>query len=112
MVRAAHDGAITALEWIPGQPVLVTSGEDNSVKASGSRPFNAHTFDAARIAMAFRLADSSSSITEIQIGTPLTPASYPLLWRRWKAALDSLSRSQFTVYLSCARLAIIRVIAR
>ncbi|KAF8921083.1 Utp21 specific WD40 associated putative domain-containing protein [Mucidula mucida] len=32
MVRAAHDGAITALEWIPGQPVLVTSGEDNSVK--------------------------------------------------------------------------------
>ncbi|KAF7294751.1 WD-REPEATS-REGION domain-containing protein [Mycena indigotica] len=32
MVRGAHDGAITALEWIPGQPVLVTSGEDNSVK--------------------------------------------------------------------------------
>jgi U3 small nucleolar RNA-associated protein 21 len=34
MVRGAHDGAITAVEWIPGQPVLVTSGEDNSVKAS------------------------------------------------------------------------------
>ena len=32
MVRGAHDGAITALEWVPGQPVLITSSEDNSVK--------------------------------------------------------------------------------
>lgn len=32
MIRGAHDGAITAIEWVPGQPVLVTSGEDNSVK--------------------------------------------------------------------------------
>ncbi|KAG7447991.1 Utp21-domain-containing protein [Guyanagaster necrorhizus] len=32
MMRGAHDGAISALEWIPGQPVLVSSGEDNSVK--------------------------------------------------------------------------------
>lgn len=32
MIRGAHDGAITAVEWVPGQPVLVTSGEDNSVK--------------------------------------------------------------------------------
>ncbi|KAH8827004.1 Utp21 specific WD40 associated putative domain-containing protein [Flagelloscypha sp. PMI_526] len=32
MVRGAHDGSICALEWIPGQPVLATSGEDNSIK--------------------------------------------------------------------------------
>jgi len=32
MVRGAHDGAISALEWVPGQPLLITSGEDNSVK--------------------------------------------------------------------------------
>ncbi|CAA7270921.1 unnamed protein product [Cyclocybe aegerita] len=32
MVRGAHDAAITAVEWVPGQPVLITSGEDNSVK--------------------------------------------------------------------------------
>ncbi|KAI0691037.1 Utp21-domain-containing protein [Cytidiella melzeri] len=32
LVRGAHDGAITAIEWVPGQPVLVSSGEDNSVK--------------------------------------------------------------------------------
>ncbi len=36
MVRGAHDGAISALEWIPGQPVLISSGEDNSVKVIGS----------------------------------------------------------------------------
>ncbi|KAJ3511888.1 hypothetical protein NLJ89_g3846 [Agrocybe chaxingu] len=32
MIRGAHDAAITAVEWVPGQPVLITSGEDNSVK--------------------------------------------------------------------------------
>ncbi|KAG6908774.1 hypothetical protein DXG01_003386 [Tephrocybe rancida] len=32
MIRGAHDGAISAVEWVPGQPVLITSGEDNSVK--------------------------------------------------------------------------------
>ncbi|KAG6831361.1 hypothetical protein H0H87_005372 [Tephrocybe sp. NHM501043] len=32
MIRGAHDGAISALEWVPGQPLLITSGEDNSVK--------------------------------------------------------------------------------
>lgn len=32
VIRGAHDGAVTTVEWIPGQPVLVSSGEDNSVK--------------------------------------------------------------------------------
>ncbi|PPQ97575.1 hypothetical protein CVT26_002362 [Gymnopilus dilepis] len=32
MIRGAHDAAITAVEWVPGQPVLITSSEDNSVK--------------------------------------------------------------------------------
>jgi U3 small nucleolar RNA-associated protein 21 len=32
IVRGAHDGAISALEWVPGQPVLITSGADNAVK--------------------------------------------------------------------------------
>lgn len=30
--RGAHDGTVTALEWIPGQPLLISSGDDNSVK--------------------------------------------------------------------------------
>ncbi|KAF7440643.1 hypothetical protein PC9H_000990 [Pleurotus ostreatus] len=32
MIRGAHEAAINSVEWIPGQPVLVTSSEDNSVK--------------------------------------------------------------------------------
>ncbi|KAF8912114.1 Utp21-domain-containing protein [Gymnopilus junonius] len=32
MIRGAHDAAVTAVEWVPGQPVLITSSEDNSVK--------------------------------------------------------------------------------
>ncbi|KAJ7273299.1 Utp21 specific WD40 associated putative domain-containing protein [Mycena rebaudengoi] len=32
MIRGAHDGAISAVEWVPGQPVLISSGEDNSIK--------------------------------------------------------------------------------
>ncbi|KAL5511171.1 UTP21 [Sanghuangporus vaninii] len=32
IIRGAHDRAVTAIEWVPGQPVLISSGEDNSVK--------------------------------------------------------------------------------
>lgn len=32
LVRGAHDGAVTSVQWVPGQPLLVSSGEDNSVK--------------------------------------------------------------------------------
>lgn len=31
-VRGAHEGSISALEWISGQPLLISSGDDNSVK--------------------------------------------------------------------------------
>lgn len=31
-IRGAHDGSISALQWIPGQPLLISSGDDNSVK--------------------------------------------------------------------------------
>jgi U3 small nucleolar RNA-associated protein 21 len=37
-VRGAHDGAITALEWVAGQPLLISSGEDNSVKVCIDSP--------------------------------------------------------------------------
>ncbi|KAH7889440.1 Utp21 specific WD40 associated putative domain-containing protein [Phlebopus sp. FC_14] len=32
LVRGAHDGPISSVEWVPGQPLLITSGEDNNVK--------------------------------------------------------------------------------
>ncbi len=31
-IRGAHDGSISSLQWIPGQPLLISSGDDNSVK--------------------------------------------------------------------------------
>ena len=36
IIRGAHDGAITSVEWVPGQPLLISSGEDNSVKVCTS----------------------------------------------------------------------------
>ena len=39
VIRGAHEGAATAIEWIPGQPILVSSGEDNSVKVGQSNLF-------------------------------------------------------------------------
>ncbi|KIL69996.1 hypothetical protein M378DRAFT_184349 [Amanita muscaria Koide BX008] len=32
MIRGAHDAPITSIEWVPGQPLLISAGEDNSVK--------------------------------------------------------------------------------
>ncbi|KAJ7582969.1 WD40-repeat-containing domain protein [Mycena floridula] len=32
VIRGAHDGGISSIEWVPGQPLLISSGEDNSVK--------------------------------------------------------------------------------
>lgn len=34
VLRGAHEGAVTALEWIPGQPLMISCGVDNSVKVS------------------------------------------------------------------------------
>ncbi|KAG9103326.1 hypothetical protein FRC06_011382 [Ceratobasidium sp. 370] len=32
ILKGAHNSSISAIQWIPGQPVMVTSGEDNSLK--------------------------------------------------------------------------------
>lgn len=32
LVRAAHEGAVGGLQWLPGQPLMMTSGGDNSIK--------------------------------------------------------------------------------
>ena len=36
VIKGAHDRAVTAIEWVPGQPLLISSGDDNSVKVVGS----------------------------------------------------------------------------
>jgi U3 small nucleolar RNA-associated protein 21 len=32
IIRGAHDGSASCIQWIPGQPILVSSGDDNSLK--------------------------------------------------------------------------------
>ncbi|QRW15106.1 U3 small nucleolar RNA-associated protein 21 [Ceratobasidium sp. AG-Ba] len=32
IIKGAHNSSISSIQWIPGQPVMVTSGEDNSLK--------------------------------------------------------------------------------
>ncbi|SCV67376.1 BQ2448_6022 [Microbotryum intermedium] len=34
LVRAAHEGAVGGLVWVTGQPLMMTSGGDNSIKVS------------------------------------------------------------------------------
>lgn len=34
LVRAAHATAVGGLQWLPGQPLMMTSGGDNSLKVS------------------------------------------------------------------------------
>lgn len=34
LVRAAHEGPVGGLEWLAGQPLMMTSGSDNSLKVS------------------------------------------------------------------------------
>ncbi len=42
LVRNAHEGPVGGLEWVPGQPLMVTSGGDNSVKVrfADARPLD------------------------------------------------------------------------
>lgn len=36
VIRAAHDGAVTGLAYLPSQPLLLTSGPDNALKVEQS----------------------------------------------------------------------------
>lgn len=41
LVRAAHEGPVGGMEWAPGQPLLITSGGDNSIKVRSRRLYRA-----------------------------------------------------------------------
>ena len=45
LVRNAHEGPVGGLEWVPGQPLMVTSAGDNSLKV---RPFSLPASPCAR----------------------------------------------------------------
>lgn len=39
LLRAAHEGAVGGIAWVPGQPLLMTSGGDNSMKVIEFNPY-------------------------------------------------------------------------
>jgi len=78
-VRGAHDGSISALEWISGQPLLISSGDDNSVKVCFEIGHVTHLADILQ-AMAFRFADLAATSPEISIGPPSSSAPHSILW--------------------------------
>ena len=78
-VRGAHDGSISALEWISGQPLLISSGDDNSVKVCFEIEHVVYATDISQ-AMALRFADLAAVSSEISIGPPNTSAPYSILW--------------------------------
>lgn len=88
-VRGAHEGSISALEWISGQPLLISSGDDNSVKVCFEIGHVVYLADISQ-AMAFRFADHAATSSQISIGPPSTSAPHSILWRRWKTIAYSV----------------------
>lgn len=108
MIRGAHDAAITGVEWVPGQPVLITSSEDNSVKVRfWTQDSGLHVLTSILLAMVVRVTDLSSQTAEIPLRTPLTATSNSLLRGRRQAATYRLPRSQSSLHVCCTRLKIL-----
>ena len=105
IVRGAHDGAVTALEWVPGQPVLISSGEDNSVKVRMESVVPHDSPSNICKAMAVRLPYGGSTLAQVPVRTSCAAAPHPILRRRRQAASYGLSGSQFEVHERCTRLA-------
>lgn len=88
-VRGAHEGSISALGWISGQPLLISSGDDNSVKVCFEIGHVVYLADNSQ-AMAFRFADLAATSSQIPIRPSSTSAPHPILWRRWKTVAYSV----------------------
>jgi WD40 repeat protein len=86
IIRGAHDGAVSAVEWVPGQPVLISSGEDNSVKVNLWPlwcPLQAVALVLTQFsgtAMALRLANRRTASAEVPHWPSCAPSSYTILW--------------------------------
>lgn len=83
LVRNAHEGPVGGLEWVPGQPLMVTSGGDNSVKVRLpvlSREGTSLTLKLPLpAAMAPRHADFGTSPAQAAIRPPCAAAFRALL---------------------------------
>lgn len=75
IIRGAHDGPVTSIQWIPNQPVLVSSGEDNSVKVALPNSCVHWPCLTLCLAMGIRLTRSATTTPKISLGAPRPPAS-------------------------------------
>lgn len=91
IIRGAHDAAVSAVEWIPGQPVLISSSADNSIKVCGSAYIRTDLFIALPLAMAVRFSDRTTSTVEIPGWSLLTTAFDSILWFRRKGFADGFT---------------------
>jgi U3 small nucleolar RNA-associated protein 21 len=80
IIRGAHDGPVASIQWIPNQPMLVSSGEDNSVKVTLFNDlFTA--FLILQLAMGIRFAGFAATTPQISLGTSRPPSFNSPLWR-------------------------------
>jgi U3 small nucleolar RNA-associated protein 21 len=66
LVRNAHEGAVGGIEWVPGQPLMMTSGGDNSMKVRSHFPFPPPY-------LLFRYADALFNSQQWLLDTPVSP---------------------------------------
>lgn len=113
IIRGAHDRAVSAVEWVPGQPVLVSSGEDNSVKVSDPIPqYIRSGCNFSCLAMVLRVTDCTTAHLKIPLGTPRTTTSHSILWRRWQTTPHSFTRPKSSMYFRRPRFKKLRTIPR
>lgn len=80
VIRGAHDSSVNAIEWVPGQPLLISSGSDNSVKVNLPRIAPKTSFNMAIKAMGLRFPDNNTPAPEISLRTFRATSLDSLLW--------------------------------
>ena len=100
--RRAHEQSVTGLEWVNGQPLLVSSSGDNSLKV-GVDGLLWKQADFA-LAMALRLPDIGPATLETSRRTSRPSLLDPLLRCGWEGHLDGRTRPLLAEYERCQRL--------
>ena len=90
-IQDAHDGAVGSIEFVPGQPLLISSGGDNSCKQ-----------------WFFESASMPSSLAQRSFGSSSTAPPHPLLWRRRQGDPVGWTRPFDPQHLGGQRLALAR----
>ena len=82
LIRGAHDSAVSSIEWLPGQPVLLSSAGDNSIKVATFAMYN-YLFEIDNVvilAMGMRFCYIPTTVTEISLWASSTSSLDSILW--------------------------------